>query len=796
MCFPNRFLLPALLLTLLFAACRPSSRDYVFEDQVLMLPHGAGEYRISAVSEEVIRVTYADSSLAAPQVLAPVQAGAVPVELEDQGDRLILSTASVRVEISRSPLRLEFFDPDTGLKLSEEAGWVRRADTTAFRFALREGEHIYGTGFRATGLDRRGQAFDHYNQPHYGYGYGAASLNYSVPVWLSSENYMVLVDNPAKGYFDIGHRESEVLEFGALGGNQTYYFVNGDNPAELLDHYTQLTGRQPLPPIWAFGNLQSRFGYRSQAETEAIVEQVLAAGYPIDAVIIDLYWFSKDARDGLLGNLSWDTDTWPDPEGMIRRFAEKGIRTITVSEPFFVNTSRHFDYLSEHKLLGTDADGNTLIISDFFFGPAGLIDIFKPEARDWFWQHYRRHHDMGVAGWWGDLGEPEKHPDTMYHVNGQATQVHGLYGHEWVRMIYEGYRENYPEERFFKLARAGYAGTQRYGIIPWTGDVGRSWSGLRAQLPALLGMGLSGLGYMHSDAGGFSMAPSVDTALYRRWMQFAVFTPIFRPHGDAGVAPPEPALWDAETQRILKPFVELRYRLLPYIYTLAFENAEHGWPFMRPLFFHYPEAARCDTIEQTYLFGRDLLVAPILTPNLKERRVYLPPGEWYNYWSGDLLQGEQLVTLRVAEEYIPLFARAGSVLPMAPVHGNTSQYRSDSLQLYYYLPSGAQTDRTYVYFDDGQTPEANNRMNFQQLFIASNNQATALTFLVQIAGAQYAGAPDQRHLDWTLIGLSGEPAAVTVNGEAVPAEWDEDTRQLRFSVPEMGAEDVKIRIAK
>ncbi|MEQ8238511.1 MAG: glycoside hydrolase family 31 protein, partial [Cyclobacteriaceae bacterium] len=553
------------LLLLLIVSCA-KKKNYSFQNNILSMDLGTKQYEISALSPDVIKVVYTDSITKSPQVYAPVLQTPFQSLFQEAENKLILSTENVAVHLTLEPFTIEYYDRMDGVKVLQKQPVFRKMDSLVCKFELQDAEKIYGTGGRALPLNRRGYRFLHYNQPQYGYGKGVDALNYSIPHIMSSANYMLLFDNPARSVFDIGFSDKKQLDFISKDGNSTYYFINGDSPQELLANYTDLTGHQDLPPIWAFGNLLSRFGYKSQQEAEEVLNTTLKAGYPVDAIVLDIYWFGPELEDGKMGQLDWDFQKWPEPKEMIESWARKGVNTISVTEPFFTKKSQHFDELAEKELLAKNASGASATIPDFYFGEAGLLDIFKPEAKDWIWDKYKYIKSYGVDGLWVDLGEPEKHPDDMIHVNGKAHEVHGIYGHEWAKTLYQGYEKDFPNDRLFHMGRSGFAGTQRYGLIPWSGDVSRSWSGLQAQPAILMSMALSGLGYMHSDAGGFSMAER-DEELYMRWLQFATFTPIFRPHADAMIAP-EPVFWSAEVQKIVKPYIDLRYSLLPYNYTL------------------------------------------------------------------------------------------------------------------------------------------------------------------------------------------------------------------------------------
>lgn len=730
-------------------------KGYNFVNNTLTILANGGQYRVLALSPDIIKIDYTDSLNASNDVIAPLWSRPYDLLLQEDQNKLILSTESVAVHITIDPFEITYHDRMDGLKLKENPGQIRRGDSTFFRFALKDQERIYGTGGRALPLDRRGYRFLHYNRPQYGYGMGTEALNYSIPHILSSEKYMLLFDNPARSYFDIGASDPNELEFSTKEGNLTYYFINGDSYPELMDIYTDLTGKQDLPPIWAFGNLQSRFGYRSQKEAEEVLEKSLAAGYPTDAIILDIYWFGPELEDGKMGQLDWDYERWPDPKGMIQGWKDKGIKTVTVSEPFFTMKSKNFKELDSLKYMALDEEGNTATIPDFYFGEGGLLDIFKPEARAWMWDKYKELAADGVSGWWVDLGEPEKHPDAMNHFNGKAYQVHGAYGHEWAKMLTEGFEKDFPGQRLFHMGRSGFAGSQHYNLIPWSGDVGRNWSGFVSQPPILLSMALSGLGYMHSDAGGFSMAER-DEELYIRWLQMAAFTPIFRPHADAMIAP-EPVFWSEDVQKLVKPFVELRYKLLPYTYTTAWQNSQWGMPLMRPLFFE-DENAPEPAVNQ-FFWGEDLLVVPVLEKGVNTVQGFLPEGDWYDYWTGSKT-GSGLQDLPVNMAKIPVFVKAGSFVPSVELFRNTEEYTTDVLNITYYLDNKEST-RTF-YFDDGKTPHAYEREKFELLGVKAEPTAEGTKLSTAKSGYGYEGSPENRILNFSVIGLDREPS--TVNG--------------------------------
>ena len=730
---------------------------------------GRGTYVFSAHSEDIIKVRFVNDSIVSNEHHAPEMEQLSTLFFSETAESVELITPGVKVVLDKTDFSIRFFDHLGQLKLVELGGLSIHDDSTFFNFGLSPAEAIYGTGFRALPLNRRGQKLLVYNRPQYGYGWGEKNLNYTIPHWTSSNNYGLLIDNPARANLDLGATDSTRIQYASKGGNLVYYFIQGGDQKELLENLTALTGRQPLPPRWSFGNLQSRFGYRNQQEAEKILDQSLSDGYPVDGVILDIYWFGPELEDGQMGRLDWDLDQWPDPKKMIEDFSDKGVQTIVVTEPFFTKKSKHYKELSEKKYLALNKEGVTYNIPDFYFGVGGLLDVFKPEARNWMWEQYRYIRSYGVNGLWVDLGEPEKHPHDMQHVNGAASQIHGIYGHEWARMIYEGYNQDYPEERVFHMGRSGFVGTQRYGLIPWTGDVSRSWSGLEAQLPAIMSMGLSGLGYMHSDAGGFSMIEKGDPILYIRWLQLSAFTSLFRPHADA-VVPPEPVFWDELTQKYVKTIIDMRYSLLPYHYTLAYQNNQTGLPFVRPMILEFPEAP--DTLDQQFMYGENLLVAPV-TVDANSKSIYLPAGTWYDYFKGRVVIGNRVITKKVAINEIPVYARAGSVIPTSPNNQHAGSYSGDQLKLTYYLDSLDSSNE--IYFDDGLYPQAIENNEYELLKIKVNVEGNRYRIQTKREG-DYPNSPAMRTITFEVVGMSSAPLEMPEG-----AIWDEETNILSYT---------------
>jgi oligosaccharide 4-alpha-D-glucosyltransferase len=740
--------------------------DYQIKNNILTLHTNHGSVKVSFYTPKMVEVKnfkgtpdVPDSSVA---IILPPEA---KTRLTDRGNHLILNSDSMQVVIDKNPERIRFvYHHDTLLK--EARGYFQRSDNDGLQFKMTNGERFYGLGERAVN-NLKGKRFELFNQAHYNYQIGEPNLNFSVPLLLSSHKYLLFFDNHEKGYADIGKSEKDRLEFGAIGGLMKYVFIAGYSYPDIYKSYGQLTGTQPLPPRWALGNLQSRMAYRTQKETDSIVNLMHEKRFPIDAIILDFYWFG-DSIKGTMGRLAWYKPHWPHPKQMIAKFRREGVKTILITEPYILDTLKNFHIADSLHILATDSLGKTYVNHEFYFGPGALIDIFKPQARQWFWQQYRKQINIGVAGWWGDLGEPESHPFDQYCVNGSAWQIHNVYGFYWEKMIFDNYRKEYPQERVFDLNRAGYAGSQRWSVFPWSGDVARSWGGLQAQLPVMLHMSLSGMPFIHADAGGFAQGVRDDT-LYTRWLQFACFSPILRPHG-SGI-PSEPVFFNDTTQRIVRFFMQERYRLLPYLYTATWEAHKNGTPLIRPLFFTWPEDTTAYSVMDEYLWGNDFLVAPVLHKTIKQKRVYLPKGTWYDWWTGRKYTGGQWVILPVHLQTIPVFVKAGSFIPMAKAVESTDDYSSENLTVRFYPAEEGTGSSGLMYEDDGKTFGAYERGAYELLQF-ENSDGTVFRF--NRTGNGYKGMPEQRRVKleiMTGIDPGKRVFTLTQNGKKFKVKW-------------------------
>ena len=598
-------------------------------------------------------------------------------------------------------------------------GWDMRPQTISgektFKvsagFSVTPNEHFYGLGQNQEGqLDLRGRTIDcrhYYDAP--------AGEQVCVPVLVSTNDYMIVWDNPSPttvspGLYNGTQFSSEV------GERVSFYVVTGHNSDELYQGYRQLTGVTPLPPKAAFGLIQSKARYQSQKELMDIASGYRSRGYPLDIMVLDWFYWTR------MGELDIDRTYFPDPAGMNRQLHDWGMHSIISVWPRFERESRYYNLLASRGWLMKDKDGNVVDGLAVRADRAGaLIDSTNPDARRWFWGKARDNIlSQGFDWLWLDETEPDLVPDGYFYSIGSGDRFHNLYPLVHTMAVAEGSARDRPGFRNLILARAAYLGAQSSGAIFWTSDVQSSWEALKRQVPTNLNMAASGIAYTSSDTGGWqwpngpeaqrpllvdpagaiAMGPSYRDypELFVRWFELNTFTPTLRVHGNR----PATAIWQygKAAEPILANVLRLRYQLIPYLYSLGYQTYRGGAPFMRALFMDFPADPQVTGLTDEYMFGPAFLAAPVLDQGVTSRRVYLPAGtDWYDWWTNKRYSGGQWIEAAAPIDRIPLFVRAGSIVPLGAQVQNTTQRQALSeIRVY----PGASSSFT-LYDDDGVT---------------------------------------------------------------------------------------------
>lgn len=629
------------------------------------------------------------------------------------------------------------------------------------------GQSFYGAGERGYSFNLCGDTLINYNKQNYGYVSGEArikQMGITMPFVISSKGYGIFFDDFCKSSLYLGETG---IEYKTTSPQPvSYYIIGGQGRVEnVVKNFTWLVGRQDLPPLWTLGYITSKYGYHDQRESEGVVDTLKREGYPLDGMVFDLYWYGKEQD---MGRLEWDKTQWPDHRAMLRNFKKKGVNVVTISQPYVLTNGRAIDNYRELdpkgmfcKTNGTDTTQTVTI----WVGQGGMFDVSNPDTRLWLRNRYKTLTDEGVTGWWGDLGEPEVHPLEIRHYNGlTAEQYHNFYGNEWSRIIYEMFQEEYPDRRPMIMMRAGTAGLQRYSVFPWSTDVSRSWGGFQPQVTIMLNAGLSGLGYMSHDVGGFALDPNKkrDGELYIRWLQLGLFSPMLRTHSQDIAEPYNYKEYGDLTQRIIRQ----RYNWLPYNYNLAYENTTQGLPLVRPLGFYESDnnIARYEAVTDQYLWGRDVMVAPVMQQGAVSRDITFPEGTWVDYnHPTRRYEGHTTVSYDAPIEVLPLFVRAGAFIPQATNKmENVGDYNPDKLEIRYYASN--QPSEYTLFEDDMHSTETLGNGNHRLIHFSATPQAGSCVITIRGEGT-FPGASPKKNYRLTLPGITTMPKQVKVNGK-------------------------------
>jgi len=678
--------------------------------------------------------------------------------------------------LADDPARPMAFDPDGGVVQASE----RRSAT----------ELYYGFGEKALPLSRHGQYMTMWNSDTPGYPRGLDPIYESIPFFIAQNggvSFGVFLDNTYRTYFDMGKTDPARYTFGADGGELNYYVFGGGaqpSPRTVLAGYTALTGRAPLPPLWALGYQQSRYSYTPAAKASEIAHEFRERKIPADVIYFDIGYM-----DGYR-IFTWSPSDFPQPEKLLAELHGLGFHAVTIVDPGIKLDEGFPIYRSGKPFYTRRADGSEYHAA-VWPGLCAFPDFTEPSARAWFGSLYRGFLDQGVDGFWNDMNEPgvfvppdwklpvlvhdpmKTFPLDNRHAGdglpGTHVRYHNVYGMQMARATFEGLQKLRPAQRPFVLTRAGYAGVQRYSAV-WTGDNDATWDHLALSIPMLSSLSISGVPFVGADIGGFNATPSAE--LYTRWLEAAALTPFMRTHSAIDTAQREPWTYGEPYTSAARGAIELRYRLLPYLYTLFAANAREGAPPMRPLWFDFPADVKGLLVEDEFLLGADVLVAPVVHEGAVARRIYFPRGtDWIDWYDGTRHAGGSDAEIAAPLARLPLFVRAGAALPTSDVAQDTTEQQKLPLIVTAALGPGSTTgDEIYQDSGDGPTTDA------ERIALHVDGER------VRIDGPK---AEKFRRIGAVeFIGVAAKPRAVRVDGK-VRADFDYDagTRRVRVTIP-------------
>ena len=748
------------------------------DDSKLVLHRGGSTIVLEPYAPNIVRVTLSlkdDKALAAPGygfIAKPAADGWRHQETEAgdeyRSSRIAVSIAAERRQSGPPPLTVvdiaKFFNGSTpgvhiivqasaGKKLLEMTGWSmsvpnykdgnagilrerRPTDDEFFQvgasFVSPDDEHYYGLGQNQEGyLDHRGHKVECWHN------YTAtASPSICVPFMVTNYGYGIVWDNPSRTTVEPGFNE-QTRWTSEVGTRVSYFVIAGKDFDEIYSGYRLLTGPTPMLPKAAYGFVQCKQRYLTQEEMLNVAKGYRERHLPIDVLVLDWFYYSR------MGQFDFVPERFPDPAAMNKQLHEMGIQTMISVWPRFTKESRYYDTVLkngwfEHLADGTPTDGLP-------YDRAGSdIDTSNPDAAKWYWGIVRDNIlSKGFDSLWADETEPDLPPNGSYFYAGPGTQYFNIYPLVHTGAIYDGFRRDL-KHRALILSRDAYLGSQRNGTMVWSSDISPTWDAYRRQIPTGLNFTASGMAYWTNDVGGWQYLPGehhpkypplLDPAdarenvggyddypeLFTRWFEYGTFLPIMRTHGSRKYN--EVWSYGKQAEPILEKYLKLRYELMPYIYSLGYKTYKTGAPFMRPLFMDFPDDFNVSNMTDEYMFGPAFLVAPVTEQGMTIRNVYLPAGsDWYDYWSNQFYHGGQIAKVDAPIDIIPLFVRAGSIIPTGtPIESTSQEQKISKVKVY----GGADGDFT-LYSDDGST-YGYEKGEFKPTHLHWDNSANKLT---------------------------------------------------------------------
>jgi alpha-glucosidase len=738
---------------------------------------------ISVLAPNLIRVRMAPTGEFAPRrswavAMADEEWPAVPFQVQEKADAVEIETEQLRIVVHRNPCRIQFFD-SAGQPFAQDAtqgmGW--REGAVAGWKQIEADEHFYGFGERTGLLDQLAKVRTNWTFDCLDYDVLTDNMYQAIPFFMALRpgvGYGLFFNTTFWSQFDIGAEQSGTWRMETQGSELDYYIIYGPEPAKILNTYTQLTGRMPLPPRWSLGYQQCRWSYESDAVVRELAREFRQRCIPCDVIFLDI-----DYMDGYRV-FTWSPKRFGDAPQLLRELIQDGFQVVTIIDP-----GVKYEPEADYSVFDEGLKNNYFVRKtngQLFHGyvwpdKAVFPDFMRSEVRDWWGNWQKSLTSLGVAGIWNDMNEPAL-DDRPFGDPGNKiwfpldapqgpadervthAETHNLYGLMMAQASYQGLERLRPTERSFVLTRSGYAGIQRWSAV-WTGDNQSLWEHLEMSLSMLCNLGLSGVAFVGADIGGF--AGNATAELFARWMQVGMLYPLMRSHSAMSTAQHEPWVFGDKVEQICREYIELRYRLLPYIYTLFWDATNTGAPILRPLLYHFPNDPQTYSLSDQVMLGSSLLAAPVYRPGVESRVVYLPEGRWYDWWSGEVFNGPTHILADAPIERMPLYVRAGSIIPTAPIMQYVDEHPLEQLTLWVWKGTGEFT----LYEDDGRTFDYKTGAYCTTTYrVRTQGQQT----IVEIGVRQGNWTPPEREVLVELVGV-GEQRFID----------DGTARQLTFS---------------
>jgi alpha-glucosidase len=664
-------------------------------------------FQIRFYTENIVRITFTRQDSFEDFSYSIIAGSAMPtVDLEDSPDKLILKSALLEVHVSKKPVRLTFLN-QKGEVINEDdpmgTSWNGEQVTTYKR--LQEGERFIGLGEKTGPLDRRGNGYVNWNTDAYGYHAGSDPLYCSTPFYIGLHHhrvYGIYLDNTYKSSFNFGASNNRFCSFGADSGEMNYYLMYGENVAEIIKHYTHLTGRMEMPPLWCIGYQQCRYSYYPDTEILRVAHTFREKDIPADVIVFDIHYMDQYKI------FTWHGEDFPNPKQLIKNLKDMGFQVVVMCDPGIKVESGYQTY--------EDGKANDVFIKypdgedytgEVWPGWCHFPDFTNPKTRNWWKEQFKDYVDLGIEGFWNDMNEiatwGRMLPDNieMNFEGHRASMRRGrnIYGFQMARSTYEGTKMLMGGKRPFNLTRSAFSGIQRYSAV-WTGDNVAYDEHMLLGVRLVNSMGLTGIAFTGYDVGGF--VGNTDEKLFARWITIGAFSPFFRGHTMINTRDSEPWAFGERVEEIARNYIKLRYRLLPYLYSLFYDASKTGMPVNRSLAINYSfdDLIYDHRFINQYLFGPAILVVPVES-NKDLVKVYLPEGSWYDFLTDEQHTGNSIMVADCPLDKLPVYVRGSSIIPMRESAGQTVNDHGNTLEIHIYR--GAEPSTFLLYEDDGAT---------------------------------------------------------------------------------------------
>ena len=742
---------------------------------------------VIVISDDIIRVRLAPHGVFLEEFSYAVNNLSQKASLfslhEDENEYQV-STGTVNCHIRKKDFHISFSDNENHITSVDEKPmhWEENVQFGGYYvYATKkchEGESFFGLGDKATELNLVGKRLQNWNTDAYSFAKDQDPLYRSIPFYISLHEgiaHGIFFDNTFKSHFDFGAEDRTKTSFWADGGELQYYYIHGPHMMDVVKRYHSLTGMHPMPPLWALGYHQCRWSYYPESKVREITQGFRKNKIPCDAIYLDI-----DYMDGYRC-FTWNRKYFPDPKKMIRELADQGFKTVVIIDPG-IRVDDNYGVFKE----GKEKKYFCRRCDDYFMeghvwpGRCQFPDFTNPEVRDWWGGLFDELVQLGVAGVWNDMNEPAvfgagTFPDDVRHQydghRGSHRKAHNVYGMQMVRATYEGLRKLMKNKRPFTITRAGYSGLQRYACV-WTGDNVASWEHLKLANIQCQRLSISGVSFVGTDIGGFSGEP--DGELFTRWIQLGVFSPFMRAHSAGDTREREPWSFGEPFTSINRKFIELRYRLMPYFYSAFWEHNRYGFPILRPMVMQEQEVTINHFRQDEFTFGDKILVCPVMDPGVKTRTVYLPKGDWYHYWTHEKLVGGTEIVVETPLDSMPIFVKAGSVIPESPVMQYVGEKQIEELlfQVYY----AAYEVNSFFFEDYGETFAYEQDIYLEKKFVTTGDEHS-MTITQSVEGLY---TPRYENYEMKIIGLPFKPSKVLVDNKQIVKTTIDELERYRF----------------